>query len=176
MYTGNNSEISKRKQRFIDSTAADVVYVSSGGKRLPGQHLALALALKSMTGSMTVTSLINRFGLESTITQTSTIVPDTIMKNADTSIALAWDNFDINLETLSVANSLHHTYGICCQNVQEIKINTPRDSPRSIAVKRQIKDISKYSPVSDDCLEPYYKKKSLISNFLRILCFVFMRI
>ena len=56
-YTGNNSEISKRKQRFIDSTAADVVYASSGGK-----HLTLSLALKSMTGSRTVTSLINRFG------------------------------------------------------------------------------------------------------------------
>ena len=40
-------------------------------------------------------------GLESTITQTSTIVPDTIVNNANTSIALAWDNFDINLETLS---------------------------------------------------------------------------
>ena len=108
LYTGNNSEISKRKQRFIDSTAADVVYASSGGKLLPGKHLALALALKSMTGSRTVTSLINRFGhcasnekarridmgLESTITQTSSIVPDTIVNNANTSIALAWDNFN----------------------------------------------------------------------------------
>ena len=58
LYTGDSSskEISKRKQRLIDSTAADVLYASTGGKVLPGKHLSLALTLKSMTGSKTVTT------------------------------------------------------------------------------------------------------------------------
>ena len=58
LYTGSSSDVglSKRKQWLIDSTSADVLYGASGGKILPGKHLSLGLALKSMTGSKTVTN------------------------------------------------------------------------------------------------------------------------
>ena len=85
-------------------------------------------SIKFMTGSKTVTNLINRFGhcvsyqkvrridigLESTINQSNSFVPDNIKNIANSCIGLAWDNFDINLETLSGENSgensMHHTW------------------------------------------------------------------
>ena len=111
LYTGSNKEPSKKKQRLVDSTAADMVFSSSGGKLLPGKHIALGMSIKSMTGSKTVTNFLNRFGhcvsnekvrridmgLESTINQTDSLVPNKIQKGKDTSIGTAWDNFDINL-------------------------------------------------------------------------------
>ena len=128
LYTGSryrhSDNISKRKQRLIDSTSADVLYASSGGKLLPGKHLSLALALKSMTGSKTVTNLLNRLrhcvsnekvrridiGLESTISQNNNILPENIKKDANSCIGTGWDDFDINLETLSGANSIQHLF------------------------------------------------------------------
>ena len=64
LYTGSSSNIgiSKKKQRLVDSTATDVLFATTGGKVLPRKHLSLGLTLKSMTGSKTVTNLINRFG------------------------------------------------------------------------------------------------------------------
>ena len=41
LYGGNSSSLSARKQRFVDSSAADVMYSCSGGKFLPGKHLSL---------------------------------------------------------------------------------------------------------------------------------------
>ena len=46
-----------KKQRFIDSSLADVVYCCSGTKLLPGQHITHALTLKSMTSSKRVVTL-----------------------------------------------------------------------------------------------------------------------
>ena len=31
--------------------------------------------------------------------------------------SLAWDNLDINIKTLSGANTIHHPFGICSQNI-----------------------------------------------------------
>ena len=120
--TGESSEVSRRKQRLIDSSAADCVYSSSGGKLLPGKHLSLELALKSMTGSKTVTNVVNRFGhcvssdkarqidigMESTITLTTKLRPRNIRRDPNSCLGLAWDNFGINQETLSGAGSIHH--------------------------------------------------------------------
>lgn len=133
LYTGNSAtvELTSRKSRLIDSSAADTVYSCSGGRALPGKHLALGLTLKSMTGSQTLVTLLNRFGhcasnetirrvdigLESAIQQSNSAVPNGIEKIPLLSTGLAWDNFDINIETPSGSDTIHHTYGICYQNV-----------------------------------------------------------
>ena len=51
-----------RKERLIKSNAADAVFACSGSKKLPGKHLGLGLALKSMTGIRNVVTLLNRYG------------------------------------------------------------------------------------------------------------------
>ena len=109
----------------------DIVYACSGGELLPGRHISLSVALKSMTGSKSIVNLLNRFGhcisnekvrrtdigMESFLTSSNSLVPDQIVKTQDLYTALTWDNFDVNLETLSGADSVHHTHGICYQNI-----------------------------------------------------------
>ena len=184
LYTGDASNPSNRKMRLVDSTAADMIYSCSGGKLLPGKHLSLAIGLKSMTGSRKVTSLMNRFGhcasnekvrrvdigLESTITQSTGILPEGIQIVRDKSLGtgLAWGNFDINLETLSGADSIHHTFGICYQDEQGPQNENIQDqqninSARPLSRKRKIKDIfhvNEYQAADD--LPPYLKKPKML--------------
>ena len=105
----------------MNSTSADVVYACSGGKLLPGKHISLGVALKSMTGNKSVVNLINRFGhcistdigMESSLTSNNSLVPDQIVQTPELYTTLAWDNFDVNLEIQSGADPAQYTYGIC---------------------------------------------------------------
>ena len=86
--------------------------------------------MKSLLGSKTMVSLLNRFGhgasdetttqidlgLEKKIFKKKTLVPSHISRNSNVSTGLVWDNCDINIETPSGANTEHHKYGICYQN------------------------------------------------------------
>ena len=179
LYTGGNDEVSKRKQRVIDSSAADAVFSSTGGRLIPGKHLALGLALKSMTGSKTVTKLVNRLGhcvsnekvrqvdigLESTINITNSLKPENIVRDSTSCIGLAWDNFDIILETLSGSDSIHHTYGICYQNNNDDIDLGLSELPATDAVRRKVRDISKGNALSsEETIQPY-KKKPLMNKF-----------
>ena len=89
--------------------------------------MSLGLAVKSMTGSKTAVTLLNKFGhcasnetirrldmgLEESILKTNNnYVPDGILKTQGLCTGIAWDNFDINTETLSGLGTIHHTYGI----------------------------------------------------------------
>ena len=121
LYTGQGDagKVSENKQRYIDSSSADTVYACSGGKLLPGKHLSLGLAIKSLTGSKPLVTLTNRFGhtavnetirrldmeLEHTCKRSSDLVPNGIVKRRDLSIGLGWDNFDLNVENLSSAGT-----------------------------------------------------------------------
>ena len=131
LYTGPSGNVSLRKERLVNSTSADVVYLCSGGKRLPGKHISLGVALKSIKGSKSLVNLVNRFGhcisnekvrridigMESSLTSSNHRVSDRITKTPELYTELAWDNFDVNLETLSGDDSVDHTYGICYQNI-----------------------------------------------------------
>ena len=62
LYTGNHStteELSSTKSRLIDSSAVDAVFYCFADKLIPGKHLSLGFALKSMTGSKNVLTLMN---------------------------------------------------------------------------------------------------------------------
>ena len=90
LYGGNSSGLSARKERFVDSSAADVRYTCPGRKFLPGKHLSLGLTVKSLTGSKNAVTLLSKFGhsasnekiwridigIESTISQQDTLLPD----------------------------------------------------------------------------------------------------
>ena len=130
LYDGPSGDLSFRKERVVNSTSADVVYACSGGKLLPGKQISLGVALKSMIGSKSV-NLLNRSehcisnekvhkidsGMESSLKSSNSLVPDQIIKSLELYTTLTWDNFDVNLETLSGADSVNHMYGICYQNV-----------------------------------------------------------
>ena len=115
LYAGPSGDLSSRKERLVNSTSADVVYACSGGKLLPGKHISLGVALKSMTGNKSVVNLINRFGhcisnekvyrtdtgMESSLTSNNSLVPDQIVQTPELYTTLAWDNFNLNLEIQS---------------------------------------------------------------------------
>ena len=137
LYTGSISvpDVTSRKKRLIESSCADAIYACSGSKLLPGKHLSLALALKSLTGSHTAVTLLNRFGhcasdetirridmaLEETVHKgDNDFVPKGIRKTPGLCTGTAWDNFGLNIETLSGIGTIHHTYGICYQNESDV--------------------------------------------------------
>ena len=120
LYTGDDdmdATLNPKKQRLIESSSADAVFACSGSKKLPGKHIGLGLAIKSMTGSRNVVTLLNRYGhcasietlrrvdmgLEEGIikNRSSSYVPNGILKVKGLCTGLAWDNFDINMQTFS---------------------------------------------------------------------------
>ena len=133
----SENDLTIRKERLIESSAADTVYACSGGKQLTGKHLSLGITVKTITGSRRTATLLNKFrhcannetlrriemGMESTISETNSLVPSHIQKLPDLSTGLAWDNFATNTETPSGADTIHHTYGICYQNIDNNKNN-----------------------------------------------------
>ena len=131
LYTGNaDGQCSVRKLHIIEGSSGHAIFSCSGEKRFPGKHLSLGLTVKSLIGSKTMVSLLNRFGhcasdetttqidlgLEKTFFKTKTLVPSHITRKSNVSTGRAWDNCDINIEAPSGANTEHHTYGICYQN------------------------------------------------------------
>ena len=55
----------------------------------------------------------------STLNNFNSFIPDSIETKLNLSTRTAWDNFNINLETRSGADTIHHTYGICYQTIKE---------------------------------------------------------
>lgn len=175
LYTGHVKENSDRKRRLVESSAADAVFACSGSKLLPGKHLSLGLALKSMTASKSVITLLNRHGhcasnetlrrldmgvQESIVAKNNSYVPDGIKKVQGLCTGLAWDNFDMNIETLSGSGTIHHTYGIAYQNFSH-QTNVPlaqNITTNSSSESKKRKHFSKVSESNNQCIEPYYKK------------------
>ena len=171
LYGGNLSSLSALKERFVDSSAADVMCSCTSKKFLPGKHLSLGSTVKSIRGSKNAGTLLNKFGhcagnektrridigIESTISQQDTLLPDQFLRDPNLGTALAWDNFDINISNLSGADSMHHIFGICCKSESQ----TSREIPKREGTvrKRKIKDITKvlrYEQAQE--VEPYRKK------------------
>ena len=88
--------------------------------------MSLGFALKSMTGRKKVLTLMNRYGhcaSSETVQRVDMLVdsfiPDDVETKPNLSTGTAWDNFDVNLETPTGADTIHHTYGICYQTIKK---------------------------------------------------------
>ena len=103
-------------KRRIMSISQDLVYNLSNGQVKTPKHVSLAVAVKNLTGSAQVISLLNRFGhtishnelleTESAMTakeiarkKDGVIIPSNIQPQAFASFC--WDNNDLNEHTLS---------------------------------------------------------------------------
>ena len=168
LYGGPSNDITSMKQRFVNSSAADAVYCCSGTKLLPGKHISHALALKSMTGSKRVVTLEQRYGhcassetvrridmgLDERILSrdSDNFIPDAL--NTEEVVVLAWDNFDINIETLNGLGTIHHTFG--CQN---ISTNSEFDVQVHANSSRKFSKVT--SNINNITVQPYYKKPKI---------------
>lgn len=104
MYTGSDSDndLTILKERLIKSSAADTVHACSGGKQLTGKHLSLGVTMKAMTENQRTVTLLSKFGhcasketvrriemgMESTISETNSLVLSHFEKRADLSLCL----------------------------------------------------------------------------------------
>ena len=141
----------REKVGLVNSSSADFVYACSSAKLLLGKYISLGVALKSMIGSKLIANLLNRLGnyistvtkkcAEFSLTSSNSLVPDQIIKTPELYTTLAWDKFDVNLETLSGADSVHHTYGIYYQNISST-IQVPQKITEKAYKERKIKDIT----------------------------------
>ena len=122
---------SKKTERLVKSLSDDVIYTTTRGHIKPSKHKCVGLGIKSLTGSRKVIDMLNHFGhcvnyhkveeIETDpatkLQQSNSFTPDGMNKVPGLCMGLAWDNYDENIETLSGANTLHDTVGICYQNI-----------------------------------------------------------
>ena len=143
LYTGSLKAATNDKvSRLIESVCADVMFASSRWRFKPGKHLNMGLGIKSMTGSRKVLEILNRFGLSisyhiveeietslaNDISTKQFSTPDGLLRQSGLATALAWDNYDVNTETLSGGGTVHDTVGIRYQNIVPAIIPKQREA------------------------------------------------
>lgn len=113
----------------IKSLCSDIIFIISKGRIRPSKHLTLGMALKSLTSSRKVLTILNRYGhtinytlaeeLETEVTYSSIhesrLIPSGISPVGNRSTNIAYDNYDRFVETLSGKDTLHDTVGIIYQ-------------------------------------------------------------
>ncbi|XP_044590474.1 uncharacterized protein LOC123269040 [Cotesia glomerata] len=113
----------------ITSICSDIIYAVSKGRCKPNKNLTLGLAVKSLTNSRQVLTILNKYGhtigynlaeeLETEMTYTSvqhnTVIPTGITAASGCSTHVAFDNFDRFVETSSGKDTMHDTVGIIYQ-------------------------------------------------------------
>ena len=177
LYGGLNKESQTEKfERRVSSSCQDALFITRCGKVKPSKHIALGIAVKSLTNRRKVIDILNRFGhtinynaieeiensLAHTIEKESKSCPEGTVYNRDLITGLAFDNFDVLCETLSGSDTVHDTLGILYQTIaDEVSVGEPtlsRVSPdgRSSLRKRKL-------DVTETLLEPYRKKPRMSS-------------
>lgn len=172
----------------IKSICHDIIYTVSKGRIKPAKHLTLGLALKSLTSSRKVLTILNRYGhtigytaaeeLETEITYTSMnenqLIPSGIVIDETLSTHVAFDNYDRFVDTPSGKDTLHDTVGIIYQFVASD--SNPRCASSS---RRNLMNISNAESDVEGPLrkrrrflempreiQPYYKKSPPKSNLI----------
>ncbi|CAC5416584.1 unnamed protein product [Mytilus coruscus] len=150
--------------RRIMSLAQDLIYSVSKGYTKTPKHVALAIYLKTQTGSSEIVKIINKFGhsvsydqaeeIETSIaeqmimnTEDDIFIPSNIRKGVFSSFC--WDNNDLCEEKLSGQGTTHCTNGIViqtrpdwCENEDEA--NQP---PLQRSKNRSLKILTEEQPV-----------------------------
>ena len=85
-------------------------------------------------------------------------VLDGVLKQPGLCVGMAWDNFDINIETLNGLGTIHHTYGIIYQNISPA-VAEVACIPAHRNSGWQFSKVS--CSAKNDTIEPYYKKPKI---------------
>ncbi|CAG2255235.1 unnamed protein product [Mytilus edulis] len=150
------------------SLAQDLIYSVSKGYTKTPKHVALAIYLKTQTGSSEIVKIINRFGhsvsydqveeIETSIaekmimnTEDDIFIPSIIRKGVFSSFC--WDNNDLCEETLSGQGTTHCTNGIViqtrpdwCENEDEAnQTSLQRSKNRSLKIVTEEQPVHIYS-------------------------------
>ena len=114
----------------MTSSVSDAVNITSKGRVRPWKSTALGLGIGTLTGSKAVLQILNRLGhsvcyeeikgLETEfafpISHEHHETQDGMLLTDTRGTGIAWDNYNVNIETLDGKDTLHATIGICHQN------------------------------------------------------------
>ena len=117
--------------RKVMAMTSDAVFNASRGSVRPWKQTVLGLGLGTLPGSKLILRILNRLGHSLSYDEVKALetefpfsteesdrdAPDGIVLKPNLGTGLAWDNFDVNMETLDGKDTLHATVGICYQNV-----------------------------------------------------------
>lgn len=169
-----NQSLTDSKKVRIKSIAYDTIYAVTNGRVKPSKHLQLGLALKSLTGSRKVIDIMNRYGvvpsynviegieteLTFTAASTSRLLPDGLHSVPFLHTGLAWDNFDLFVETINGKDTLHDTVGIAYQDEYANPMTGMQRIPSSeepVPGTRRRRTFE----ASQLTIEPYYKRPKI---------------
>ena len=113
----------------VESLCSDIIYIVSCGRVRLSKQMMLSLAMKSLTSSRKVATVLNKYGhcisynaveeLETEMTftayQENKIVPHGISLSPELCTHVAFDNFDRFVDTINGKETLHDTVGIIYQ-------------------------------------------------------------
>ena len=137
--------------RLVLSLAQDLLYNVSNGRQKTPKHVSLPLAVKNLTGSKEVITLLNRYGhgmsydqvleMETRLAENlfeeqehGVILPKVVSPNVFS--IFCWDNIDLLEETLSGRGTTHCINGIVVQR-QVSGCALPPKLPQKKAVRRR---------------------------------------
>ena len=168
-------EIQDEMKSKVLTLAQDLIYISSAGRTQNHKAVSLGMAVKQITGSAKLISMLNGFGhcvSSSTVMNHETalaILSSNKMTGLPTGVlprrfaTFDYDNADFNEETLRGKGRTHIANGICIQMAIQVEhLNT--EKPTASKNIRQI-DAS-FAPLEDF----YLGKTGVVIEFSYILC------
>ena len=165
--TGDN--VRESVERKVMALSSDAVYNASRGTVRPWKHTVLGLGLGSLTGSKLTLRILNRLGCTISYDEVKALETEFAFsaeaKERDSPVGiellpslgtgLAWDNYDVNMDTIDGKDTLHATVGICYQNINNaITSNEPvSEKPACTTEKKRRQFDGK-----DREIDPYFKQ------------------
>jgi len=151
--------------RKVNAMSSDAVYNASNGSVRPWKHTVIGLGLGTLTGSKLILRILNRLGYSLSYDEVKSLetefafsveannqdAPDGVEMNPNLGTGLAWDNYDVNMETLDGKDTLHATVGICYQNMTRSAKDGPPISGSCSRKRRQFDG-------DERDIAPYYKQ------------------
>ena len=164
----DNREAVNRK---VISMSSDAVYNTSRGTVQPSKHTLLGLGLGTLTGSKLILRILNRLGHSLSYDEVKALETefafsaetndqdalDGVDLNLNRGTGLAWDNYDVNMDTIDGKDTLHATVGNCYQNMQDAtNTNEPDDVPTVTGIQSGRK--RRQFDGKEREIDPYYKQ------------------
>lgn len=160
---------SLKVKRAANSSSQDALFLAQGGLVKPAKHILLGCAIKSITGSKKVVTILNRLGhcvnyncIEEIETSLATKYEEQDQTCPDGTkrflpMGLAFDNYDELTSTLSGAETLHDTMGILYQNIGESELVVTDGAASTKKTKRRKRRLD----TEEQDLMPYRKKPKM---------------
>ena len=164
----DNSEAINRK---VIGMSSDAVYNASRGTVKPWKHTLLGLGLGTLTGSKLVLRILNRMGHSVSYDEVKSLEtefafsaeannrdsPDGLDLSPIRGTGLAWDNYDVNMDTIDGKDTLHATVGICYQNIENEACTIIPDDTSTVSGIRIGRKRRQFDGKERE-IEPYYKQ------------------